>query len=287
MDSKKLNIEKNKSHYDQNYSGVRIESIIKVLNKKESFLANSKKTEISWAALYHDDFEKRLPGSKILELGCGDCVNAGLMAALGGNVTANDISDRSGEIIDELNRNYEFKKPIIYINGDITDFEINSPTFDLVVGKAFLHHLTIGLEDQIVQKVSQMLKPNGEARFTEPAINSKILDELRWAVPLKDRPSKLFQPKAFKAWEEADPHPHRDNSSRHFEEVGSKYFDEVEIVPLGIFERFNRLFNWSTKKSARFKQRALKLEKKFPYWLRRIGARGQLIIYRKPKNLAL
>jgi len=235
--------------------------------------------------MYSNNFKDRIKGKTILELGCGDCVNVAIMAALGAKVIANDISNQSGEIVKALNKNYTFEHDIKFINGDFTQSDLEAASLDFVIGKAFLHHLTIPHERKIIEGVVKVLRTDGEARFFEPAINSKILDELRWAVPMNNRPSKWFQSKAFKQWEDNDPHPIRNNSSKHFIEVGKAFFNTVEIIPLGIFERFNRLLPLKGKRSGAFKRKALNFEKIFPNSIRRFGARSQVIIYRNPKTI--
>lgn len=281
----KANIDKNREHYNEVYKHVNVDSILNVLNNLNAYLEGASTTEISWVGMYYNNFEKEIKGSTILELGCGDCINAAVMAALGAKVTANDISDKSGDIIKALNSSYDFKYDINYISGDFTQHELPVSHFDYVVGKAFLHHLTLDLEYDILKKVAIVLKPNGIARFFETAVNSKILDELRWAVPMNDRPSKLFQPKAFKLWEAADPHPARDNSTRHYKTVGFELFNDVKIIPLGIFERFNRVIPIKNKRMLVFKRSALKAEKYLPLGIRSFGARSQVIIYKDPKPI--
>ena len=119
--------------------------------------------------------------------------------------------------------------------------------------------------------------------FFEPAVNSKFLDELRWAVPMNNRPSKLLSPKAFKSWEDSDPHPHRDNSSKHFERLGSQFFNNTEIIPMGMLERFYRILPFSTETLRIYRRTALKLEKYAPKFIQYFGARSQTIIYKIPK----
>lgn len=277
------NMDANRLHYDKLYQNVNVDSILKVLYNVEGYLQSVTSTHISWVGMYMDDFKSKVPGMHILELGCGDCRNAAILAALGAKVVANDISDHSGAIINALNNSYPFKHPIRFVNGDFTKSDLPAQSFDFVIGKAFLHHLTLDLEKEILKKVAHILKPNGEARFFETAVNSKILDELRWATPMNDRPSKWFQPKAFKQWEASDPHPPRDNSSAHYRKVGHKFFNTVQITPLGIFERFNRLLPIHQNKMGRFKRNALKIETYVPLALRNFGARSQVVIYRNPK----
>jgi 2-polyprenyl-3-methyl-5-hydroxy-6-metoxy-1,4-benzoquinol methylase len=281
---KEANIEHNKSHYDDQYQNVNINAIAEVLKNRDSYLEGATKTDISWVGMYYDNLQNQLSDKIVLELGCGDCVNVAIMASLGAKVFANDISDRSGEIIAELNKKLQFKYPIEFISGDITHAHFTEPNFDYVIGKAFLHHLTLEHEEQVLKGISIILKETGEARFFEPAINSKLLDEIRWAIPIKDRPSKLLQPKKFKQWEDSDPHPHRDNSSKHFKTVGANYFNEISIIPLGVLERFYRVMPSTKDKNGAFKRRALKLEKFLPGFMRYTGARSQTIIYKKPKR---
>ncbi|MBN4070575.1 class I SAM-dependent methyltransferase [Olleya sp. AH-315-F22] len=279
-----VNINHNKLHYDEQYKNVNVDSILSILNNLDEHLEAAITSDISWVGIYSNGFKERIKGKTILELGCGDCVNVAIMAALGAKVIANDISDQSGEIVKALNNSYNFKYDITFINGDFTQSKLDETSLDFVIGKAFLHHLTLELEYEILKKVAQVLKPKGEARFFETAVNNKILDELRWTIPMNDRPSKWFQPKAFKQWEDNDPHPIRDNSSKHFETVGKTFFDTIEIIPLGVFERFNRILPLKGKQKGKFKRNALKFEKMLPKSVRRFGARSQLIIYKSPKT---
>lgn len=273
------NQKKNKEHYEKLYAHYPIKNILYWINNLDHFLASATTTEISWFAIYQQDFRNRIVGKKVLEMGCGDCVNAAVMAALGAKVYANDIAAASGEIIKEVNKNHEFQFPIIFVEGDFLENELPSHSFDFVVGKAFLHHLTIPVEAKFLQETARLLKSGGEARFFEPAVNSKILDELRWHIPTKGRPSK-FNKEAFETWKENDPHPDRSFSSLHWKKVGKEFFKEVEIVPVGTLERFGKLFSWGKKRNS-FKRWALKNEKRLPGRLNKTLARSQLIVYKK------
>ncbi len=280
MNSEEYNQQRNKDHFDKLYSRYSIKNILSWLNNLENFLTNATTTETSWYALYQQNFREKIKGKKVLEMGCGDCVNAAVMAALGAEVFANDIAAKSGVIIRELNENYKFRYPIKFIEGDFLKNDLPSNYFDYVVGKAFLHHLTIPLEEKFLQETSRLLKESGEARFFEPAVNSKFLDELRWIIPIGGRPSKLKK-QAFKKWKETDPHPDRSFSSRHFEEDGKKFFKHSETLPVGTLERFSRIMKWGKKKN-NYKRWALKNENLLPDFINRAFTRSQLIIYRKP-----
>jgi SAM-dependent methyltransferase len=204
------------------------------------------------------------------------------MAALGAEVTANDIAEKSGEIVAKINASGLLENPIHFVQGDFLKAEFPAATFDLVVGKAFVHHLTHEQEAAFYKKIAQLLKPDGEVRFVEPAVNSKLLDALRWMVPVPGRPSSL-QTKKFAKWKANDPHPERDNSSKHYKKLGLKFFNDVEIIPVGAIERFHRLFPRS-KNNRAFRRKAYLWEEKLPLGIQRYFARAQTIIYRGPKH---
>jgi len=278
--SSDFNQEKNKLHYERLYANYSIKNILHWVNNLDVFLESATTTETSWFALYQKDFKENIKGKKVLEMGCGDCVNAAIMAALGAEVYANDIADSSGKIIEALNEAYKFETPIRFVSGDFLKNELPSKSFDFVVGKAFLHHLELPVEEKFLKETARLLKADGEARFFEPAVNSKLLDELRWYIPVGKRPSK-FQKEAFIEWKENDPHPDRSFSSTHFEKAGRKFFTEVEIIPVGTLERFSRFFKWGQQKND-FKKWALKTETKLPKIINKPLTRSQLIIYRAP-----
>ncbi len=271
--------QKNRDHYNRRYAGVSITGIEIKLKNLDAFLKEATTKDTSWVAMFRGDFKSRLPGKKVLELGCGDCTLSAVMAGLGAEVTANDIADKSGEIIAKINAAKLTEQPITYIQGDFLKQEFPPGTFDLVVGKAFAHHLTHEQEAAFYKKIARILKPEGEVRFVEPAVNSKVLDTLRWMVPVPGRPSSL-QPVKFTAWKNTDPHPDRSNSSNHYKKMGLQYFKEVEIIPIGFIERFNRLFPKS-KTNREFRKKAYVWEARFPMWLQRRFARAQTIIFRK------
>ncbi|MUP44180.1 class I SAM-dependent methyltransferase [Gramella sp. BOM4] len=274
------NRDKNRSHYEKLYEGQSIDNILVWLRDVDKFLLRSQAKDTSWNALYRQNFKDRLAGKRVVELGCGDCVNAAIMAALGAEVYANDIAKASGVIIDKLNAAYDFKFPIKYVEGDFLKNNLKSNQFDFVIGKAFLHHLTIEEEKEFLKETARLLKDQGEARFFEPAVNSRILDEIRWIIPVKGRPSKLNKNK-FKIWKENDPHPDRSFSSRHFTKASKGIFNEVQIIPVGALERFSRIIPYGGL-NTKYRIWALNAENKIPSRINKYLTRSQLIIYKKP-----
>ena len=137
------NQEKNRQFYEKLYSNYPVSNISHWVKNLDVFLEASTTTEASWFALYKYDFRNRIKGKKVLEMGCGDGVNASIMAALGADVYANDIAAASGRIIEQVNREFSFDFPIKFIEGDFLNNKLESNQFDFVIGKAFLHHLEI------------------------------------------------------------------------------------------------------------------------------------------------
>jgi SAM-dependent methyltransferase len=261
------------------YSQVKINEILSNVRNLKSFLDNATKTDTSWHGFYQGDFANRLKGKKVLELGCGDGLNCLIMAALGADVIANDISTESEKIICESASALQLNN-IQAVSGNFADLPFKKHSFDFVVGKGFLHHLTHETESIYLNKVASLLKPNGEARFFEPATNSQTLDTLRWMIPVPGRPSILNR-NAFAEYKKQDPHPERDNSSEHFVQFGKQFFGDVKIIHIGSIERLCRLLPQG-KFNRNFRRWAHRIEVKLPKWFRHKAARSQLIIYTSP-----
>jgi ubiquinone/menaquinone biosynthesis C-methylase UbiE len=275
-----MNLEKNKHHYDFVYGNTQVQRIIDRARNYDAFLDDALKTDTSWHGMYQNNFRNCLMGKKVLELGAGDGMNSVIMALLGAEVIATDISDGTMIIIEEVNNQVgtEIQTRI----GDLNSLQFQEESFDFVIGKAFLHHLTHNLERDYLCKTAKLLKKEGEARFFEPAVNSKLLDTIRWMVPVPGRSSSLMR-SSFQAWKEKDPHPIRDNSSEHFQRVGSLYFSEIQIVLIGSIERLCRLLP-AGNFNRRFRRWAHRLEPLLPGWFRYFAARSQLIVYRRPHS---
>lgn len=277
-----INTHKNKLFYEDYYSKINVDEIVYILNNFDKFFNNAIITHTSWVGLYKNGFDKSLKGKRVLELGCGDCQNAAVMSLLGAEVYGIDIAQTSGAIVEKLNQKFPFEKPLQFIFGDFLEADIPNDFFDIVVGKAFVHHLTNDQEIRFTEKIVSILKKDGVVRYFEPAVNSKFLDQLRYFLPLRDRPSMLQREK-YKKWKADDPHPERDNSSENYRKIGNQFFEETDIYCIGCIEKFHRLFPPGPK-TKKFRQVAYRLEKKLPQFIQTIFARAQTVEYRKPRK---
>jgi 2-polyprenyl-3-methyl-5-hydroxy-6-metoxy-1,4-benzoquinol methylase len=276
------NISKNRSYYNMRYSKVNLEAQKRKVLDYENFLDDVTQTDGWWAGLYYGGFKERINGAKVLELGCGAGLNALIMAMLGADVVATDISEVAVGGLVNLIQELQISSKISALSGHLRELSLTTRSFDFIVGRGFLSHLNHESEDGILSKASQLLTTQGEARFLEPAVNSNLLDRIQWLIPAHERPS-ILQRRAFSQWKEVDPHPVRDNSSKHYFAVGKKYFEEVEIIPYGGIERFYRVIP-QTKLRREFRRWALRLERRLPKMLNLSIATGQTIIYRKPRS---
>jgi SAM-dependent methyltransferase len=273
------NLDVNKQHYDHTYDEVDVSAIVAKVRNVERFLDDATVTDATWVAMYQGDFRSRLRGARVLELGAGDGLNALVMAALGARVVALDISEVTPRIIADAAGRLGLSGDISALAGDFADMHFPRDSFDFVVGKAFLHHLTHEVEDRYLRNSAAVLRPTGEARFMEPAINSRMLDAMRWMVPVPGRPSRL-NARAWARYKAQDPHPDRDNSSRHYRVAGLKYFEDVTTIPLGGLERFYRLLPRGDFNRA-FRRVAFRAERMLPAAVQSKIAQGQLIIMRR------
>ncbi|HYI94093.1 MAG TPA: class I SAM-dependent methyltransferase [Bryobacteraceae bacterium] len=265
----------NHDYYTDRYSGLRCEKLLK--HVANLTLEQAIRDITSWNVLFLDDFANRLAGKSVLELGSGDGVNALLMAKHGAKVTAIELAEPAARVLQEASDTLGLG--IRALHGDFLSHDL--PKFDFIIGKAFLHHLDHDLEDRFLSKCAQLLNVDGEARFAEPAVNSRLLDAIRWLTPVPGRPSILSR-RRFKEWQAADPHPERDQSSAHYIEAGLRYFKSADVVVCGGIERFRR-FIVNREMSKAYARWALEAERRYlPKSAHHLIARGQTIIYSCP-----
>jgi len=184
----------------------------------------------------------RLKGATVLEIGGGTGENAAMMLALGADrVVTTEITEEAGDMMRAVADELGFADRMEVRIGDFFTMDLGAAhSYDLVVANAVLHHITTADEDRFIARTAELLAPGGMTRIMDPAVNSKVLDWIRWAVPVPGRPSRLFQPAKFAAWKETDEHPLRDNSTRHIIELLKRHYRRVDVVVTGSAARYHR-----------------------------------------------
>lgn len=121
-----------------------------------------------------------LKGKKVMEMACGNGIDACIMAHNGADVHAYDISSESTRLVRQRAQANDLSDRIqLQVTGDF-DQAYAGETFDHIVGYAAIHHIPM---EGLAQRVYDRLKPGGCAVFAEPVINSQALYALRRCVP--------------------------------------------------------------------------------------------------------
>jgi ubiquinone/menaquinone biosynthesis C-methylase UbiE len=127
-----------------------------------------------------NEFLGDLSDKHVLEYGCGLGQMSSLLAKNCAKVTSFDISINSVEVTRKRGKlnNVDEKIELIVSAGENLAFA--SESFDVIFGKAILHHLNVGLG---WQDLYRMLKPGGKAVFIEPMGMNPILNFARDHLP--------------------------------------------------------------------------------------------------------
>jgi 2-polyprenyl-3-methyl-5-hydroxy-6-metoxy-1,4-benzoquinol methylase len=222
----------------------------------------------SWSrapwGLLTDGLRSRLPGARVLDFGAGRGFLAAVMAMLGADVVAIDVSPSTPTLVDLFADRFALKSSLRGISGDLRGEAPDLDRFDLVVGTNVLHHLVPELEEEIVATICRLLDPDGAAVFIEPCEQSP------WLTAIKDR-----------LWPEGGAHPERPNDVDHYEALGRRYFQTVEIRPFGSLERWVGLVP-PARRSGVLRSMLLGWEGYLPSKLHLMFAASQRIEYARP-----
>ena len=168
-------------------------------------------------------FELTAPaGKRVLEICCHHGENGALLAFLGGEVDSVDIAEPLVELAKlRIVKNGLEGKQRAHVMS-VHEMEFADNTFDVVFGKAALHHLDLGLARREVHRV---LKPGGYAVFSEPVQLLPGMNTLRRYVPITP---------------DAESPDERPLSKQDLDEF-CKPFSRVETFGFRLFARLDRL----------------------------------------------
>jgi SAM-dependent methyltransferase len=118
--------------------------------------------------LFENLIRQKAPGSRVLELGCGDGLNARKIADFGADyVYGVDVSERFLRQAAEL----EIPGRLEFANADAS--QCFSDRFDLIVGRSILHH--IDYRPTVRRLYSNNLRPGGLMVFMEPLGSNPLI----------------------------------------------------------------------------------------------------------------
>ncbi len=123
-----------------------------------------------------------LQGKDVLEIACGNGIDASICAYNGANHHAYDIANQSIRMTRQrAHINGVSQRVHLQACGDF-DLAFPGQTFDHVIGYAALHHIPM---ENLAERIYDRLKPGGVAVFAEPVVNSVMLDRLRRCLPFR------------------------------------------------------------------------------------------------------
>ncbi len=118
--------------------------------------------------------------SKVLEYGCGPHSYAFFLANLGATVSGIDISDEAIEQMRERSKHRPFPERVSFQTMNAEELEFPDDEFDLVTGRAILHHLDLR---KSFEEIARTMKPTGKAVFVEPLGHNPVINFFRNRTP--------------------------------------------------------------------------------------------------------
>ncbi len=167
-------------HFDRHYAAEAAQGIIP-LNDYDRLRYSDPPADTIFPREYYYHLLSPLKGKAVLEIACGNGMDASIAAVNGAEVFAYDISEKSVEL---TRRRAMVNGVSNQVHAEVCgEFMEAFPgrQFDAVMGYAALHHLPL---DHLADQVHKRLKPGGVAVFAEPVVNSKSLDFIRKRIPL-------------------------------------------------------------------------------------------------------
>lgn len=126
------------------------------------------------------EFLGDLRGREVLELGSGMGEMTTLLARSGARVTALDISPGSIAVARRRAQLHGVDGAIGFVCAAGEDLPLEGDRFDVVVGKAVLHHLDAG---RAAPELHRVLRPGGRAAFAEPLGTNPVVAFARDHLP--------------------------------------------------------------------------------------------------------
>ena len=127
-----------------------------------------------------DEFIGDLRDKEVLELGNGMGEMTTLLARSGARVTAVDISPASTAVARRRAQLHGVVDSIEFVVAAGEELPLDSDRFDVVVGKAVLHHLDV---TRAAPQLHRVLRPGGRAAFAEPLGTNPVVAFARDHLP--------------------------------------------------------------------------------------------------------
>lgn len=124
-----------------------------------------------------------LAGKKLLDVGCGDGLNAVMFAKMGARVTGLDISPGAIEVAQRRAEVNDLSERTLFTCAPVETADLEPDAFDIVWADAILHHVLDDLE-LVLRHLVLWCKPSGLLLFSEPVNLANVLRRLRAMIPV-------------------------------------------------------------------------------------------------------
>jgi len=125
-----------------------------------------------------------LKGKTLLDVGCGDGLNAVMLAKMGANVTGIDVSPKAIELARRRGEVNGVTDRLSLLAAPLETADLPPDTFDLVWADGILHHVLDDLE-LVLDRLTRWVKPDGLLVFAEPVNLFHAMRRLRFMIPVK------------------------------------------------------------------------------------------------------
>ena len=163
-----------------------------------------------------------LAGKSVLDVGCGDGINAMNLAMLGARVTGIDISAKAIELAKKRAEVNGVSASTTFVCSPLELAEFPDRSFDVIWGDAVLHHLIPDL-DHVMRNLVRWAKPGAIVVFGEPMNLSPWLRQLRLMLPVK-----------------TDATPDERPLERSEVDIITRYLPDLQVRHFNLLARLNR-----------------------------------------------
>lgn len=137
---------------------------------------------------YFDSLLGNEPQKLVLEYGCGNYGDLSFkLAKRAARIIAIDISGESVKSTHRLLKRWGLDRKVVPLKMDCQVLGFRENSFDLIVGRAVLHHLDL---DRACTEIKRILKPDGRAIFIEPLGMNPLINLYRRFTPDQRTPDE-------------------------------------------------------------------------------------------------
>ena len=137
---------------------------------------------------FNKEFRFRVMGDlrdkTLLDVGCGDGLNAVMLAKMGAKVTGIDVSPKAIELARRRGDVNGVSDRLSLIAAPLETADLPPDSFDLIWADGILHHVLDDLE-LVLDRLARWVKPEGLLVFAEPVNLFHALRRLRFMIPVE------------------------------------------------------------------------------------------------------